>query len=96
MLKRTVVILAAAALLGATALTQTARADNDDIWDMMDPSWWADEIFDNDDDDDWWRYQRYRYSPYWGGPYGWQRPPVIVIQQPPQTEQQNPGTRPPE
>lgn len=98
MLKRTVVIVAAAAFFGGAVPTQFAQArdyyNDDDIWDLMNPSWWADEIFDNDDDDDWWHYRRYRYNPYWGGPYRW-RPPVIVIQQP-ETKQQNPEIRPPE
>jgi len=94
MLKRTVVILAAAAFIGGTVPTQTAQAD-DDIWDLMDPSWWADQIFDDDDDDDdWWYYEHYRYSPYWGAPYA-RRPQVIVIQQQ-ETEPQNPETRLPE
>jgi hypothetical protein len=96
MLKRTVVIFAAAAFIGGAVPTQIAQAD-DDIWDLMNPSWWADEIFDDDDDDDDddWRYSRYHaYSPYWGGPYV-QHPRLIVIQQP-ETEQQNPETRLPE
>ena len=98
MLKRTVVIFAAAAFFGGTVPTQFAQArdyynDDDDIWDLMDPSWWADEIFDNNDDD-WRYYRRYRYNPYWGGPYGW-RPPVIVIQQP-EAKKEHPEIRPPE
>ena len=57
MLKRTVIIIAATAFFGGTVPTQTAQArdyydDDDDIWDMMDPSWWADEIFGNDDEID--------------------------------------------
>jgi hypothetical protein len=91
MLKRTVVILAAAAFFWGTVPTQTAQA-RDDIWDLMNPSWWADKMFDNDDD--WRHYRHYAYNPYWGGPYA-QRPRVIVIQ-PPETEAQNPDTRPPE
>ena len=91
MLKRTVVILAAAGFFWGTVPTQTAQA-GDDMWDLMDPSWWADKIFD-DDDDDWWYYRNYRYSPYWGAPYA-QHPRVIVIQ-PPETVAQNPETRPP-
>lgn len=98
MLKRTVFIFAAAALLWATVPAQTAQArddyDDDDIWDLMNPSWWYDEMFDDDDDDDWWYYEHYRYSPYWGGPHA-QQPRVIVIQ-PPETEPQNPETRLPE
>ena len=95
MLNRTVVIFAAAALFWGTVPTQTARA-GDDIWDLMDPSWWANEIFDDDDHYDDWRYSRYpHYSPYWGGPYG-QHPRVIVMVQPPETEAQNPETRLPE
>jgi len=94
MLKRTVVIFAAAAFFGGALPTQTAQA-GDDIWDLMNPSWWADEIFDNNhDDDDWWYYQHYRYGPYWGGAYD-QYPQVIVIQQEPETAQ-NPETRRPE
>jgi len=98
MLKRTVFILVAAALLGGAVPTQTAQAwddhDDDDIWDLMDPSWWADEIFDNDDDDDdWWYYRHHPYSPYWGGPYA-RQPQVIVIQ--PETEPQNPEPRLPQ
>jgi hypothetical protein len=78
--KRTVIIFAAAAFFGVAVPTQTAQA-GDDMWDMMDPSWWYDEFFD-DDNDKWWR--RYRYNPYWGAPYGWYPPPqeplVIHIQ----------------
>ena len=94
MLKRTVVILAAAAFFWGTVPTQTAQA-RDDISDLMDPSWWADEVFDDDNDDDWWYYQHHRYSPYWGSPYG-RSPQVIVIQQEPETEQQYPEVRLPE
>jgi hypothetical protein len=93
MLKRTVVILAAAAFFWGTVPTQTAQA-RDDIWDLMDPSWWADKIFD-DDHDDWWYYRYHRYSPYWGGPYG-QHPRLIVVLKQPDTKEQNPETRPPE
>jgi hypothetical protein len=93
MLKRTVVILAAAAFFWGTVLTQTAQA-RDDVWDLMNPSWWADKVFDNDHDD--WRHYRYHpYSPYWGNPYG-QQPRVIVVLQQPDTMAQNPETRPPE
>jgi len=93
MLKRTVVILAAAAFFWGTVPTQTARA-GDDMWDLMDPSWWADKVFDDDHDD--WRYSRYpHYNPYWGAPYG-QRPRVIVVLQQPDTKAQNPETRLPE
>jgi hypothetical protein len=93
MLKRTVVIIAAAAFFGGAVPTQTAQA-RDDIWDLMDPSWWADEIFDNNDDD-WRYYRRNHYSPYWGGPYGWSRPLYVVVQQP-ETEKQYPEIDPPE
>jgi hypothetical protein len=94
MLKRTVVVLAAAAFLWGAVPTQTAARTGDDIWDLMDPSWWADKIFDNDDNDG--LYYRHRaYSPYWGAPYA-QRPRLIVIQQQPDTEEQNPVTEPPE
>ena len=48
MLKRIVVIFTAAAFFGGALPTQIARAD--DIWDLMDPSWWYDEMFDDDDD----------------------------------------------
>lgn len=93
MLNRTVVIFAAAAFIGGAVPTQIAQAD-DDIWDLMDPSWWANEIFDDDDDDDWWYHRYTPYSPYWGGAYV-QHPRLIVIQQQ-ETEQQNPETRLPE
>ena len=93
MLKRTVVIFAAAAFFGGAVPTQTAQA-GDDIWDLMNPSWWADEMFDDDDDD--WRYYRHRlYNPYWGAPYS-QYPQVIVIQPEPETKNQNPDIRVPE
>ena len=92
MLKRTVVLFAAAAFFGGTVPTQTAQAD-DDIWDLMNPAWWADEMFDDDDDDVWWYYRYHPYSPYWGGPYR-QHPQVIVIQ--PETKPQNPEVRLPE
>jgi len=95
MLKRTMVILAAAAFFGGAAPTQTAQA-GDDIWDLMNPSWWADELFDSDDDyEDSWYYRHYRYTPYWGGYYG-RYPRVIVIQQQPETKKQNPEIEPPE
>ena len=106
MLKKTVVIFAAASFLAGALPTQTVQArdyyddyyDDDDLWDMMNPSWWYDEMFE-DDDDDWRYYRRHRYNPYWGGPY-WggpygMRPPVIVIPQP-ETKSQNHETRPPE
>jgi hypothetical protein len=93
MLKRTVVILAAAAFFWGTVPTQTAQA-GDDMWDLMDPSWWADKMFD-DDHDDWLYYRHHRYSPYWGAAYG-QRPRVVVVLQQPETKAQNPETRPPE
>lgn len=95
MLKRIGFIAAAVAFFWAAVPGQSALADDDDIWDLMNPGWWYDEIFDDDDDDDdWWYYEHYRYSPYWGGPYS-QRPRVIVIQ-PSETEPQNPETRLPE
>ena len=87
MLKRTVVIFAAAAFFGGAVPTQTAQA-GDDIWDLMNPSWWADEVFDNNDDD-WRYYRRHHYNPYWGPPYA-QHPRVIVIQPEPKTKPQYP------
>jgi hypothetical protein len=99
MLKKTVVIFAAAAFFGGAVPTQTAQArdyynDDDEVWDLMNPAWWAEEMFD-DDDDDWRRYRHYRHSPYWGAPYR-QHPQVIVIQPGPETTVQNPETRPPQ
>lgn len=100
MLKRTMVIVAAAAFCWGTVPTQTAQArdyydNDDDIWDLMNPSWWADEFFDNDDDDDdWWYYRHHPYNPYWGGPYA--RHPQLIVIQPPKTTPQNPETRLPE
>ena len=86
MLKKTVLHIAAAALLVGVAPIQTATGD--DMWDMMDPSWWYDEFFD-DDDDKWWRRYRYHpYNPYWGGgPYGMYPPPQepLIIQIQPET-----------
>lgn len=94
MLKRTVVIFAAATFFWGAAPTQTAQA-GDDIWDLMDPTWWMDEMFDDDDDD--WRRYRHRYAnPYWGVPYGWYPPPVRVIVQQPETDPQTPETEPPQ
>jgi hypothetical protein len=97
MLKRTVIIFAAAAFFGEAVPTQTAQArdyyDDDDIWDLMNPSWWADEFFD--DDDDWRYYRRHPYSPYWGPPHV-QRPRVIVIQPGSEANNQNPEIRVPE
>ena len=87
MLKRTVVIIAAAAFFGGAVPTQTAQA-GDDIWDLMDPSWWADEMFDNNDDD-WRYYRRHHYSSYRGGPNGW-NPPLYVIVNQPETKKQYP------
>jgi len=98
MLKKTVIIFAAAALFEGAVPNQTAQAsdyygDDDDIWDLMNPSWWADEFFDDNDD---WRYNQHRlYSPYWPPPYG-QHPQVIVIQPEPETKIQNPEIRVPE
>ena len=80
MLKKTVVIFAVAAFLGGAVPTQIAQA-GDDIWDLMDPSWWADEMFDNNDDD-WRYYRRHHYAPYWGGLYGGSRPLYVIVQQP--------------
>ena len=80
MLKRTVVIFAAAAFFGGAVPTQTAQA-GDDIWDLMNPSWWADEMFD-DNDDDWRYYRRHHYAPYWGSPYGGSRPLYVIVRQP--------------
>jgi hypothetical protein len=93
MLKRTVVIIAAAAFFGGAVPTQTAEAE-DDIWDLMDPSWWADEIFD-DNDDDWWYYQRQHYSPYGYGSYGQYRPRYVILLQP-EAKKQYPEIKPPE
>ena len=99
MLKRTVVICVAAAFFGVAVATQTAQArdyydDDDDIWDLMDPSWWADEVFD-DNDDDWRYYRHHHYSPYWGSPYSWSRPLYVIVRQP-ETKQQYPEIAPPE
>jgi hypothetical protein len=98
MFKKTMVLLAAAAFIWITVPNQSVLArdyydDDDDIWDLMDPSWWADEFFDDDDDDDWWYYRYHPYHPYWGGPHR-QHPQVIVIQ--PETTPQTPETRLPE
>ena len=96
MLKKTVVFLAAAAFFGGAVPTQTALArdyyGDDDIWDLMDPSWWADEFFDDDDE---WHYRHGPYRPYWGIPYG-QQPRVIVILPEAETQNQNPEIRVPE
>ena len=94
MLKRTVVIFAAAAFFGGGVPTQTAQA-GDDIWDLMDPSWWADEIFDDNDDDDWWYYQRHHYNRYWAGHYGRYSPRYVIVL-PPQKKKQYPELGPPE
>ena len=95
MLKRTVASFAAAACFGGAVPIQTAQAD--DMWDLMDPSWWYDEMFDYDDDKSRYYWHR-RYSPYWGGPYGWhppaQEPFVIHIN--PETTEQDSGIKPPE
>jgi hypothetical protein len=59
------------------------------MWDLMNPSWWVDKVFDDDHDNDWW-YDRYSpYSPYWGAPYR-QRPRVIVVLQQPDTKKKLP------
>lgn len=93
MLKRTVVIFAAAAFFGGAVPTQTAQA-GDDIWDLMDPSWWADEMFDNNDDD-WRYYRRHHYNHYWGGPYGRSGPLYVIVRQP-EMKKQYPEINPPE
>jgi hypothetical protein len=87
MLKRTVVIFAAAAFFGGAVPTQTAQA-GDDIWDLMNPSWWADEVFDNNDDD-WRYYRRHHYNPYWGAHYGGYRPQYVIVL-PSETKEQYP------
>jgi len=87
MLKRTVVIFAAAAFFGGAVPTQTAQA-GDDIWDLMNPSWWADEVFDNNDDD-WRYYRRHYYNPYWGAHYGGNRPQYVIVL-PSETKEQYP------
>jgi len=93
MLKRTVVIFAAAAFFGGAVPTQTAQA-GDDIWDLMNPSWWADEMFDDNDDDRRY-YRRHHYSQYRGGPYGQYRPQYVILLQP-ETKEQYPEIRLPE
>jgi hypothetical protein len=97
MLKRIVVTIAASAFLWWVVPVQADHhRGRDDIWDLMDPSWWADEIFDNNDKyDDWWYYRHHQYSPYWRGPYGW-HPPLIIIQEPTETNNQNPEPERPE
>jgi len=78
MLRNTTVSLAAAAFFGGVLQTQVATAD-DDIWDLMNPGWWIDQM--DDDDDDYWRYRRYGAGPYaYGGPYGWGYPPPYYAQ----------------
>ena len=88
MIKKSVVIFAVAAFLGGAVPAQIAQA-GDDIWDLMNPAWWADEMFD--DDDDWRYYRRHHYAPYWGGPYGRPGPMYVIVQQP-DTNQQYPET----
>ena len=88
MLMKSVVIFVAAAFFGGAVPTQTAQArdyyGDDDIWDLMNPSWWADEFFDDDDD---WRYYRHHpYNPYWGPPYGQHRRVIVIM---PETESKN-------
>ena len=57
MLMKSVVIFVAAAFFGGAVPTQTAQArdyyGDDDIWDLMNPSWWADEFFDDDETKAW-------------------------------------------
>lgn len=90
MLKNTVVSIAVVAFFGGAVLTQVAHA-GDDIWDLMNPGWWADQF--DDDDDDWWRYG---YGPY--GPYGWGHPPYWGMPPAPQQtkKKQPPPPRLPE
>lgn len=81
MLKKTVISMAVAAFLGGAVETQVAYAD-DDIWDLMNPAWWVDQM---DDDDDDWRYWRHGPGPYgYGSPYGWGYPPGYAYPPPPQ------------
>ena len=79
MLKKMPVSVAVAALLSAGLEAQVAQAD-DDIWDLMNPAWWIDQM---DDDDDDWRYRRHAPGPYGYGPYGWGYPPGFAYPPPP-------------
>jgi hypothetical protein len=79
MLRKPLLYLAYGLFCGGAVQIQIAQA-GDDIWDLMNPAWWADRFDDDDDDWDYWRYGR----PYHGGPYGWGYPPYPAYPFPPQ------------
>lgn len=92
MLKKTVLSMAVAAILGGVVETRIVQAD-DDMWDLMNPAWWIDKMDDDDDDD--WRYWRHGYGPYgYGGPYGWGYPPPYAFQQPQKPSQKKQPEQP--
>ncbi len=71
MLNKTLISIAAATFLGGVVETRAAYAE-DDIFDLMNPGWWIDQM---DDDDDNWRYRRHGPGPYgFGSSYGWGYP----------------------
>ncbi len=91
MLNKTLLSIAAAALLGGVVETRVAYA-GDDIWDLMNPGWWMDQI---DDDDDDWRYRRYGPGPYgFGSPYGWGYPAGYGYPPPPAAKKKKPPELP--
>jgi hypothetical protein len=81
MLRKPIFSMAVAVFFWGLLQAQTAQA-GDDIWDMMNPAWWADKFDDDDDDWDYWRYGPDSY--YHGGPYGWGYPPYPGYPYPPQ------------
>lgn len=79
MVKKTLISMVVATFLGGAVESRIAVAD--DMWDLMNPGWWIDQMDDDDDDD--WRYWRYGPGPYgYGSPYGWGYPPGYAF--PPQ------------
>ncbi len=68
MLRKPVLSIAVAIFFWGAVQTQAAQA-GDDLWDLMNPAWWADRFDDDDDDWDAWRYGPDPY--FYGAPYGW-------------------------
>jgi hypothetical protein len=88
MLRKSVLSITVAVFCWAVVETQLTQAD--DMWDMMNPAWWADQFDDDDDDWDYWPYGPYGPYPYYGGPYGWGYPPHPIPQQPSKKKQPAP------
>ena len=87
MLRKPFFSIAVAVFFWGILQAQMAQASSD-IWDLMNPAWWADHFDDDDDDWDYWRYGPDPY--YYGGPHGWGYPPPYPTQQAPNKKQPAP------